>query len=86
MDARVFRGRNRSVHRCDFARVPGLVEPGFKRAVEPQDHEPAFTRQRLDPVVLVALSGLGAKETIDVVLFWLATLGAFWSVWIIERV
>ena len=39
----------------DFARPPGLVEPGLERAVEAQDGEPALAGDGLDPV------GLGAR-------------------------
>jgi hypothetical protein len=52
-------------YRFDFAGSPGLVEPGFERAVEPQDHKPAFARNGLNPVVLHALRCLGAEPDVD---------------------
>ncbi len=42
------------VDKLDLARLPGLVEPGFQRTVQAQDHEPALAGHRLDPVRLLA--------------------------------
>jgi hypothetical protein len=42
---------DRLFEQFDLAGAPGLFEPRFKRAVEAEDHEPAFAGQGLNPVV-----------------------------------
>ena len=41
--------------------LPGLVKPGFQRAVESQYQEPALARHGLNPVLLFALGRLGRE-------------------------
>jgi len=45
----------------DLTRTPGLLDPGFFRAVHPQDNPPALPGNGLQPVVFLAFGGLGEK-------------------------
>ena len=72
--------------------LPGLAEPGFKRAVEPKDHSEAFVRNGLDPVSFMPFRGFGAepdrKRTVFVgsdCVEGAVQPGQFWSVSSIER-
>src|SRR4030095_6452295 len=51
----------RSPNYFDLARSPALVEEGFERTIEAQDHEPALVWHGLDPVA--ALDGVGLLGT-----------------------
>ena len=53
-----------SLHQLDLAGAPGFIEPRFQRAVEAQDHEPAFAGQGLHPVILVAFGSFRAEVNI----------------------
>jgi len=53
-----------SLHFFGLARPPTLVEPRFKRAIQAQDHAPAFTGNRLHPIVLHSRWCLGAEINI----------------------
>jgi AraC-like DNA-binding protein len=46
----------------DLAGAPGLVEPRFERAVEAEDHEPAFAGKGPNPVVLISGGCFRAEE------------------------
>jgi hypothetical protein len=44
----------KSFHQFDLTQPPGLVGPRFERAVEAEEHVPAFARDGLNPVVRLA--------------------------------
>src|SRR5258708_2067407 len=46
------------LYRLNLSRAPSLVEPGFKRTVEPQEGIPALPRDRLHPVCFLARGSL----------------------------
>ncbi len=52
------------LHQLNLARTPGLVEPRIERAVEAQDHEPAFAGNRLHPVAFFSCRSFRAKINI----------------------
>src|SRR4051794_9357400 len=53
--------RQTLLHRLNLSRAPSLVEPRFKRTVEPQEGIPTFTRDRLHPVCFLARGGLWSE-------------------------
>ena len=53
-----------SFHQLELSRLPGLVEPRFQRAVEPENGIPALARNGLRPVRCLAGGGLGAEVEI----------------------
>src|SRR3990172_4798086 len=46
----------------DLGWTPALVEEGLERAVKPQDHEPAFAGQCLNPIAVLHAIGLLRAE------------------------
>src|SRR4029453_14090895 len=46
----------------DLARTPRLVEERLLRAIEAQQREPALAGQRLNPVAILGVGGLGWAE------------------------
>jgi hypothetical protein len=51
------------LHGFDLARPPALAEERGEWAVEEQEHEPALTLGRLDPI---ALRGIGGRSGLNV--------------------
>ena len=47
------------LHEFQLARAPGLVEPRLERAIHPQNDEPAFAGNRLNPIPFFAGRSLG---------------------------
>src|SRR3954462_6652710 len=53
-------GRSR-LHRLNLSRAPSLVEPRFKRTLQPQEGVPPLPRDRLHPVCFLARGSLWSE-------------------------
>jgi hypothetical protein len=53
------------LHEFDFAGTPGFFDPGLERAIDPQDGEPALSRQGFKPIVLIAFGGF--RSEVDII-------------------
>src|SRR5690606_28164022 len=54
-----------SLDRYDFARAPGLVKPGLKRAIKTQHRVPSFIGYGLNPIAFLAGRRLGSEIKSD---------------------